>query len=115
VDEVPKEQPRFQAVVRGYKPMGDDADVAAVMVEIMPDLVIPYLPAPPVPQADCLRKLKAARRMADGMRLDHAVACITDRWEALRIGIDWRDQWVLVGVGEDGLATFEQVFPDIPF
>ena len=67
------------------------------------------------PQAGCLRGLRAARRQADGLRLDRAVACITGRWEALEIGTDWVDQWVWVGVGADGRATFEQIFPDVPY
>jgi len=100
-------QPTFEAIVRGYKATEPDPDLAAVIVEVEAGTAIP--------PAACLRVLKAARRQADGLRVDRAVACITGRWQALEIGTGWVDQWVWVGVGADGRATFEQIFPDVPY
>jgi len=91
----------FEAVVRGYRAREADPDLAAVIVEVEPGTAIP--------QAGCLRKLKAARRQADGLRVGRAVACITDRWQALEVGTDWRDLWVRVGVDAGGGATFERI------
>jgi len=87
-------RPGFEGIVRGYKATEADADLAAVVVEVEPGTA--------VPQAGCLRVLKAARRQADGLRLDDAVACMTGRWEALEVGTDWRDLWVRVGVDAGG-------------
>jgi len=100
-------QSTFEAVVRGYKAQEVDPDLVAVIVEVEPETAIP--------QAACLRVLKAARRLADGLRLDRAVACITGRWQALEIGTDWVDMWVWVGVDAGGRATFEQICPDVPY
>ena len=100
-------QETFEAVVRGYKAQGGDPDLAAVIVEVEPQTV--------VPQAGCLLEVGAARRKADGLRLDRAVACITDRWLALEVGFDWVDSWVWVGVDAGGRATFERISPDVPY
>ena len=102
-------EPTFEAIVRGYKAMEADPDLAAVIVEVEPGTAIPALPAGTLPEAGCLRQLKAARRQADGLRVDRAVACITDRWQALEVGTDWVDSWVRVGVDAEGRATFERI------
>ena len=99
--------PTFRAVVRGYKAEEPDPDLAAVIVEVDPDVE--------VPKAACLRELGHARRRSDRLRVERAVACIMGRWEALEIGTRWVDQWVYIGVGTDGRAVLEQVSPDIPF
>ena len=117
-------EPTFEAIVRGYKAMEADPDLAAVIVEVEPETAIPALPAVPtpehrdggtLPQAGCLRRLKAARRQADGLRVDYAVACITDRWQAIEVGTDWRDLWVRVGVDAEGRATFERIDMEEPY
>jgi hypothetical protein len=56
----------------------------------------------------------AARRKADGLRLDRAVACIMDRWQAVEIGTDWMDVWVYAGVDAGSRATLERIAPDEP-
>jgi len=94
-------QPAFEAIVRGYKAEQADPGLAAVIVEEEPGTAIP--------QAGCLRKLEAARRQAGGLGVSRAVACITDRWQALEVGTDWRDLWVVVGVDAGGGATFERI------
>jgi hypothetical protein len=125
-------EPTFEAIVRGYKAMEADPDLAAVIVEVEPETAIPALPAgtfpalPAVPtpehrdggtlpEAGCLRKLKAARRQADGLRVDRAVACITERWLALEVGTDWVDLWVRVGVDACDRATFERIDKEEPY
>ena len=100
-------EPTFEAIVRGYKAMEADPDLAAVIVEVEPETAIL--------EAGCLRKLKAARRQADGLRVDRAVACITDRWQAIEVGTDWRDSWVRVGVDAGGRATFELIDIEEPY
>ena len=114
-------EPTFEAIVRGYKAMEADPDLAAVIVEVEPETVIPAVPTPEhrdggtFPQAGCLRKLKAARRQADGLRADRAVACTTYRWQALEVGTDWVDSWVRVGVDAGGRATFERIDMEEPY
>jgi len=108
-------QPTFEAIVRGYKAQEADPDLAAVIVEVEPETVTPAVPAGTFPQAGCLRKLKAARRQADGLRVDRAVECITDRWQALEVGTDWCDLWVRVGVDAEGRATFERIDIEEPY
>ena len=100
-------EPTFEAVVRGYKVLEADPDLAAVIVEVEPETAIL--------EAGCLRQLKAARRQADGLRVDRAVACITDRWLALEVGTDWVDSWVRVGVDAEGRATFERIDIEEPY
>ncbi len=78
-------------------------------------MIVEVGPETAIPQPGCLRVLKAARRLADGLRLDRTVACITGRWEALLIGTDWVDMWVYVGVDAGGRATFERIFKEEPY
>ena len=91
----------FEGIVRGYKAEEADPDLGAVIVEVEPGTA--------VPETGRLRVLGAARRQADGLRVDRAVACVTDRWEALEVGTEWRDLWVRVGVDVAGGATFERI------
>jgi hypothetical protein len=43
-------QPTFEAIVRGYRAQEADPDLAAVIVEVEPETVIPAVPAVPTPE-----------------------------------------------------------------
>ena len=92
----------FEAIVRGYQSRQANPDLAAVIVGVDPETTIP--------EAGCFRELGTRQRQADRPRVDWAVACITDRWQALDVATDWRDLWVRVDFGDR--ATLERIDVD---